>query len=158
MTDGRKIKSCFCYLFSADVPRQKLKSDNCAVETDSPSGFTAQPSHKQSDRFYIWKKCPCEKALIFWNEKDIAREVSFFLLPFGFPPERGEAEGKEGKALETAHQHGAGGDDFRARRKLSQVGERTEFRRDDTRIAHGCHGKAEGIGDFKTCESHKQCP
>lgn len=53
MTDGRKIKSCFCYLFSADVPRQKLKSDNCAVETDSPSGFTAQPSHKQSDRFYI---------------------------------------------------------------------------------------------------------
>ena len=63
MTDGRKIKSCFCYLFSADVPRQKLNSDNCAVETDSPSAFMAQPSHKQSDRFYIRKKCPCEKAL-----------------------------------------------------------------------------------------------
>ena len=40
MTDSHKIKSYFCYLFSANVPRQKLKSDNCAVETDSPSGFT----------------------------------------------------------------------------------------------------------------------
>ena len=96
MTDGRKIKSCFCYLFSADVPRQKLKSDNCAVETDSPSGFTAQPSHKQSERFYIRKKCPCEKALIFWNEKDIAREVSFFYFTIWFSARKRGSRGQGG--------------------------------------------------------------
>lgn len=30
------------------------------------------------------KKVPCEKALIFWNEKDIAREVFFFYFTIWF--------------------------------------------------------------------------
>lgn len=43
MTDSHKIKSYFCYLFSANVPRQKLNSDNCVVGKDTPSDSTAQP-------------------------------------------------------------------------------------------------------------------
>lgn len=46
MTDSHKIKSYFCYLFSANVPRQKLNSDNCVVGKDTPSDPTAQPLSK----------------------------------------------------------------------------------------------------------------
>lgn len=46
MTDSHKIKSYFCYLFSANVPRQKLNSDNCVVGKDTRSDPTAQPLSK----------------------------------------------------------------------------------------------------------------